>query len=186
MNPILEKIQADITAKVDPSDKEDFLNAIKAGRHILYDPSTHQNMELIKNPASRKDPVNTVSKGVAGLGYVMYQQSNRQMSPNVLIPALMMLACDVLDFGEMAGWFKVDAPMVAAITKELVAEIFKKLGVKPEDLQAAIQKGKSELDAHQAGQEPGATPGQGQQSGQEPPPPDAGQGMLPTAAPGGA
>lgn len=172
MNPLLEKIQTDLTAKIKPDDKQDFLNAVKAGRHILWDPKTHQNMQLIKNPESRKDPVNTVAQGIAGLGYIMYMQSNKQIKADVLIPAMMMLACDVLDFSEQAGWFSVDAQMVAAITKEMIAEVYKKLGVKPEDLKAAIEKGQAEINDAEQSQQP--------QQAEAMPQQEAGPGLLPT------
>lgn len=168
MNPLLAKIQEDIEAKISEEQKEDFLNAVKAGKHILFDPSTHQNMELIKNPASRKDPVNTIANGVAGLGYVMYMQSKKQISPDVLIPALIVLMCEVMDFGEQSFGLQVDNQLVAATTKELIAQIYTKLGVKPEDLQQAVEKGRQEILDSQ---------NQPQEAPQEPQAP----GMLPTA-----
>jgi hypothetical protein len=146
MNPLLAKIQQDIGDKVLEEDKQDFLNAVKAGMSILYNPSTHQNLELVKNPAARKDPVGTISKGIAGLGYVMYKQSNEQMDPNVLIPALLVLMCEIMDFSEQSYGLEITNEMVSATTKEMVAEIFKKLGVKPEHLQEAIAQGKSRIE----------------------------------------
>ena len=149
MNPLLAKIQEDIKAKVAPELQEDFINAVKAGKHILFDPSTHQNMELIKNPDSMKDPVNTVAKGVVGLGYLMYMQSKRQISPDVLIPALVVLMCEVFDFAEQTFGLQINNQLVAATTKELMAQIYTKLGVTPEHLQQAVQKGQQEIQESQ-------------------------------------
>lgn len=160
MNPLLAKIQEDIEAKVPQEDKEDFINTIKAGRKILYDPKTHQNLELVKNPESRKDPVNTIAKGIAGLGYVMWMQSKRQMPPDVLIPALVVLMADIMDFSEQAFGLEVSNGMVAATTKEFIAQVFVKLGVKQEHLQAAVEKGQAEIGQHQAGQEQAQPPEQ--------------------------
>lgn len=178
MNPLLEKVQSGIADKIKPEFEQDFLNAVKAGKKILFDPSTHQNMELIKNPQSRKDPVNTIAKGIAGLGMVMYQHSGKQIAMDVLIPALTMLMCEVFDFGEQAGWWQVSNEIVAATTKQLIAEICQKFGVSQQQLQEAVAKGKAEIDAHQTGQQAEPAPG-GDPSAQPQPP--AQPGMLPTA-----
>lgn len=153
MNPLLAKIQQDITEKVDENLKEDFLNAVKAGKHILFDPSTHPNMELIKNPDSRKDPVNTIAKGISGLGYIMYMQSKKQISPDVLIPALIVLMCEVMDFAEQSFGLQINNQLVADTTKELIAQIYTKLGVTPEVLQQAIAKGQEEINGSQQPQQ---------------------------------
>lgn len=149
MNPILENVIKGIYDQVKPELQPDFKNAVKAGMKIMFDPSTHQNMELVKNPESRKDPVGTISKGIAGLGLVMYMQSGKQMSPDVLVPALVVLMCHAFDYAEQAYGIKVDNAMVAETTKRLIEEIFKKLGVQPEHLQEAIQRGYQEIKGGQ-------------------------------------
>ena len=163
MNPLLEKIQEGIVEKVEEKDMQYFLNTVKAGKKILFDPSTHQNMGLVKDPESRKDPVGTISNGVAGLGYVMYMQSKRQLPINILVNALVMLMCEVFDFAEKAYGTPVTNQIVADTTKALSAEIAHKFGVTPDHMRQAIAAGQA-----QAAQEPA------QPSAPQP------QGMLPT------
>lgn len=150
MNPILAKIQQDITREVPDEDKQAFENCVEAGKRILFDPSTHQNLELIKNPESRNDPVNTISKGVVGLGWLMYQQSERTMPPGALIPACVVLICEVYDFAERGLKIQVTNELVARTVQRFVEEMFTRLGVSPEVLQEAIIKGKGEIQDHMA------------------------------------
>lgn len=145
MNPILAKVQESVVAKVPDDDKEDFYNVIKAGRRILYDPKTHQQLEIVKNPESRKDPVHTIANGIAGLGYILWMQSRKQMPPEVLLPALVMLMCDIMDFSEKAYGLTVSNELVAATTKEFMGQVFTKLGVRPEHLQEAIRQGQAQM-----------------------------------------
>lgn len=178
MNPILQKIQQDISANVTPDNKEAFGKVVEAGKRILFDPSTHQNMELIKNPASRKDPVNTVANGMVGLGFLMYQQSKRTIPPEALLMACVVLICEVLDFSERGLGIKVDNNLVARTVQMFMEKMFIKLGISPGQLQEAILKGKGDIQQHLAGQQGGAGP-----ATTEPPPPPSG-GILQQAGGG--
>lgn len=153
MNPILQQIIDNIGDKVKPEDKDDFDRAVTAGKHILFDPSTHANMELIKNPDSRKDPINTISTGIAGLGYLMYVQSKKTLPPEALIPACIVLMCHVFDFAERGLGIQTDNNTIARTTEMFMQKVFEKMGVSPEQLQEAINKGAAEIQAHQEGQQ---------------------------------
>lgn len=160
MNPILAKIEQDIGAQVQPNDKQAFDNAVEAGKRILFDPSTHQNMELIKNPASRQDPVNTIANGVVGLGYLMYQQSKRTLPAGALIPACVVLICEVYDFSERGLGVTISKEIVARTVQAFMAQMFTKLGVSPDALHQAIIKGQGEIKQHLASKGQPAAPAQ--------------------------
>lgn len=152
MNPILEQIVQGIEAKVSPENKDAFERAVLAGKKILFDKNTHSHMELIKNPQSRKDPVTTISTGVTGLAWTMYRQSKSSMPPEVLIMSAVVIMCEALDFAERGLGIQLDNDMVAATSKKLAANLFTKLGIQPDQLQEAINKGKGEIDDHHAKQ----------------------------------
>ena len=79
-NQMLIDITNNIESKVSPENKKKYRNAVIAADTMLFDPKTHANMQLVKNPASRITPVKTISTGVAGLMWILYQQSKRSMS----------------------------------------------------------------------------------------------------------
>ncbi len=158
MNPILVKIVNGIAEHVKPESKKAFDNAVIAGKKILFDPKTHSHMQLISNPESRKDPVGTISSGVAGLVWIMYRESRNTMIPEVMIMAGITLMCDVMDFAERGLGIQISNDMVAATTKALTDNLFKKLNITQDQLHEAILKGKADIDAHHAANKPGMLP----------------------------
>ncbi len=151
MNPILEKIKDTIRAKVTAPNKQDFERVVTAGKKIMFDKKTHANLEMIKNPEARKDPINTVSKGIAGLMWVMYMQSKQSMSPEVLVMAGIVLMCEFFDFAERGLGIEITNEVVARTTQNLAEILIKKLGITPDQLQQAILTGKKEIDDYQSG-----------------------------------
>lgn len=174
INEALTKIEQGIESKVLPKNKEAFLKAVIAGEKIMFDPKTHQNMELVKNPESRKDPVGTVAKGIAGLMWVMFMQSKQTMSYDTLIMSGIVLMTKAIDFAERGIGIAFTPQMIADTTKKMAELLMNKLGISPEQLNEAIQKGADEIQQqHQSGGDqqlaaepaPPAQPGQAQPTG---------------------
>jgi hypothetical protein len=140
MDATLTKIISDVETHIHPEDKPSFDKIVLAGKKLLYDPKFHQNMELVKNPASRQQPVQTIARGVTGLLWIMYLQSQKSLKPTPLILAGCVLMCDVIDFAERSFNIQFNPQMVSDCWKLTMQEIYQKLGVSPQDLQDAINK----------------------------------------------
>ena len=179
MNPQLKQIEDEISRKVKefaPENYTAFQKAVIAGDKIMFDPKTHQHMELVRNPESRKTPVETVAKGVTGLMWVMYRQSRQTMDLQVMIAAGTVLLMHAIDFAERGMRIQFDAQMIGDAAKTLAYLLMKKLGISPEQLNEAIQKGADEIQQHQAGGKGGQEqPVAPNNQGEEQPPPS---GML--------
>lgn len=156
MNPVLQKIIDDITAKVQPKDQEMYQRTVSAGLHIMFDPSTHQNMQLVQNPETRKHPEQTIAQGVSGLMYMMYIQSKKTLTIEVMSLAGAALMAHAIDFAERSLGLKFSNDMIALTTKLLVEQLFQRLGVGKEQLQQAINEGAAKIQ-----QSGGQTPPQG-------------------------
>lgn len=161
MNDKLTQIEQQIEAKVPPEKKQAYNNAVTAGLKIMFDPKTHQNMELVKNPQSRKDPVGTVAKGVVGLCWLMIVQRDhawRQQHPNAtndesqnfiadtvqyMIFAGITLMTKAIDYAERGLGIQFDDNMIAQTTKLIYDQMFRKLGIPPEQLQQMIDQNKA-------------------------------------------
>lgn len=157
MNPQPQQIEQEIDAKIQqhaPELYEAFKNAVRAGDKIMFDPKTHQNLEMIKNPETRKDPVNTIAKGITGLMWLMYQQSRQQMDLQVMIASGIVLLMHAIDFAERGLKITFDAKMIGDATQTLAYLLMKRLGISPEQLGEAIKTGAGEIKQHQAGQQP--------------------------------
>ena len=152
-NPLLVKIEKDITAQV-PKDKlESFYRTVIAAETLLFDPKTHQNMELIKNPMSRNAPVETIANGVAGLMWLLYQQSGKKLSTESMVYGGIVAACMVWDFAERGLKMEITADLVSDTTKLMCEKLFEHMGITPEQLKEAIEHGHNEIQQYQAQQE---------------------------------
>ena len=148
-NQTLQRIEKEIEAKVPPDKRDGFLRTVIAGEKIMFDEKTHANMELVKNPEARKDPVRTIAQGIAGLMWLMFMQSKQKMPYEVMIFAGTVLMCKAIDFAERGLKIPFDNDMIAQTTKLLAEQLFTKLGITPEQLQEAINKGAQEIQDNQ-------------------------------------
>jgi hypothetical protein len=146
MNPILEKIQKAIEDKVPPKLKMRYNKTVIAGEKMMFG-KTHDKMALVSNPEALKDIPETVSRGVAGLMFVLFNRSNETLPLEVLIFAGVNLAIKALDFAERGKGAVVDKEVIDETFKKLTEQIFDKLGITKEQMAEAIAKGKQEIDS---------------------------------------
>ncbi len=144
-NPLLKQVADAITEKVDPDKRARFNKVVTAGMKILFDPKSHSNMELVKNPQSREDPAGTISKGITGLAWIMYIQSKKTIDVHVLVMAAIVLMAEVMDYAERAFGVQITPEIVAETTKQIMEHLFTKLGVTPDQLNQAIAEGHKEI-----------------------------------------
>jgi len=151
MNETLTRIKQQIAEKVSPQNKEAFEKAVIAGEKIMFeDENTHSHLEIVKNPAGvRQNPPQAVARGTAGLMWILFMQSKQTMRYEVLIMAGVVMLCEAIDFAERGLGIPFDNKMIAQATKILAESLFNKLGVTPEMLQEAIQKGQQGQQAPQ-------------------------------------
>ena len=154
MNPLLQQVQESMDANVQknaPELYEAYKRTVLAGKKILFNPKTHQNMELVKNPESRNDPVNTIAKGVAGLMNLMWLQSKKKMPVQVVIMAGVTLMAEVMDFAERSFGLQIEPQLVSQTTKAMMFLLFKHLGISEEQLSQAIKQGAADIQQHKQG-----------------------------------
>lgn len=152
-NQMLLTIQHNIEAKVSKENKTQYDKTVLAAETLMFDPKTHQNMELVKNPASQSNLVETVSKGVAGLMWLLYQQSKRTLPAEVMVYAGTTTICKVLDFAERGLKLPVTPEIIAQTTKRTTDKLFEKMGITPDQLKAAIVQGRQEIESYQQHQQ---------------------------------
>jgi hypothetical protein len=152
-NRMLIDIQHNIESKVSPENKQRYNKTVLAAETLMFDPKTHQNMELVKNPDSQQNLVETVSKGVSGLMWLLYQQSKKSLPAEVLVFAGTTTICKVLDFAERGLKLPVTPEIISQTTKRTTDKLFEQMGITPEQLKAAIAQGKQEIEDYQTHQE---------------------------------
>lgn len=144
MNPTLTQIVQNISAKVPQNEQQMFQKWCIAGQKIMFDPKMHQNMQLVKDPAARQNPVPTIAQGTAGLIWIMYSQAGKPKLTNELVQvmgfAAIVLMCHAIDFAEQSLKIQFTPQMISECTKWLVQHLFERVGVGPQQLQDMIDK----------------------------------------------
>lgn len=108
-----------------------------AGKKVMYSKETHQLvMQAIQGPG----PLDArLGKAIADLMAILYQQSNKTMPPQLILPAAVLLFCDALLFlmqaNQIDDQFDVGAALETAVTMTL-----QKFGIKPDQVQPMIEK----------------------------------------------
>jgi len=162
VNPSLATIEAKIHEQVDRLsnnqgsqtdvyvDKQAFLKVVLAGEKIMVDPTTHANMQMVKNPdAVRAKPAEQVANGVTGLMYLMFMQSKQTMDKNVLIMAGVVLLTKAIDLVSRSLQIPFTDEMIANATQIMAQGLFERLKITPEMLQQAVDKGHEEIQAYE-------------------------------------
>lgn len=153
VNKMLLDIEANIESKVSKENKERYHKTVLAADTMLFDPKTHANMQLVKNPESRTKPVETISEGVAGLMWLLYQQSKRSMPAEVLIYSGTTTICHVLDYAERGLKLDITPQIISDTVRRCSEKLFEKMGITPDQLKTAIAQGKKEVEDYQQHQE---------------------------------
>ena len=145
MQQALQTIIQNIGQHVPQSEQQQFQQWCQAGQQILFDPKFHANMTLVKDPASRQNPVPTIAKGTAGLIWMMYKQAGSPKLDTPLVQVMgfsaIVLMCHAIDFAEQSLKIPFTPEMISECTKWLVQHLFEHAGITPEMLQNEINKG---------------------------------------------
>lgn len=152
-NHMLIAIEKNIDEKVSKENRKTFDRTVLAAETLMFSPDTHANMELVRNPASRDNPVTTISKGVSGLMWLLYVQSKRSIPMESLIYAGTIAICKALDFAERGLKIEITPEIISATVQKTSERLFEKMGVTPEQLREAIANGKKEIEDYQTHRE---------------------------------
>lgn len=128
----------EVRAKIKvPSNLQSALQRIEmAGKKVMYSKETHQMvMESLQGEGSWEEKI---GRGIADLMALLYQQSNKTMPPQLIVPAAILLMCDAIDFLQQSG----QAPNldIGAAMEATVVMTLHKFGMTPDKIQEAVQQ----------------------------------------------
>ena len=147
-NPLLQKTEEAIAAKVPANLKNAFQRIITAGLKVMYDPKTNDMMA--KELKSQGDPAEIAGAGVAKLLGLLMNQSKGTMPMKAAIPAATVLLCEGLDFMEQAGLVKVDQNVLAKAMQAMSSSFLQLLGVTPDKMGQMIAQARQQQAAPKA------------------------------------
>lgn len=156
MNPLLQKTEAAIEAKINPPQMKAVVDKLLAlGKKIMYAPTTrHLLVYQMKGPGTDFEKIGA---GVAKLMGLLTTQTKGTIPPQAMIPAGILLMCEALDFLEQAGRIQVNNDTLAQAMQETSSSLMQLLGVSPEKLQHMVTAAQKAGPAAKA-TAPGAAP----------------------------
>lgn len=154
-NPLLQKTQQAIVAKVPPDKMNAFQRIVKAGTIVMDEPKMH---EMILNQLNGPgDPAELVGAGTAKLLGILFNQSKGTMPMEAAIPAATVLMCEGLGILEEVGKVKITPEFLAQCTQEMGSSVLQLFGVTPDKLQGILNKAGNKMP----GAQPPAAPAPG-------------------------
>lgn len=147
MNPLLQKTEAGIEAKIQPENKQAYMRIITAGLKVMFDQKTHQMM--LDQLKASDDIVKNVAEGIAGLMAILYKESKEKMPLQAAIPASIVLMTKALDFVERTMGVEITPDLLAQCTQATSEAVLTKFGITPDMVKEAVAKS-------QRGELPGA------------------------------
>ena len=145
-NPLLEKIEQGIEAKLPTQFRNAYLAIVVSGNHLMFSPKTLPLfMQIVKSPSF----IQNMPIKMANLMALISNQSgkNAQGQPNMSMvvagPAALTLACHALEFYEQTSGTQLNANQIAQILHDVAMTVLQKFGIGPQQIaqaQAAQQK----------------------------------------------
>jgi len=145
-NPLLKQVEAGIEKQVPTDIREAYDRIVVAGMKIMFDEKSHGNMQLVKDPQAKNDIVGSVSKGIAGLMYIMHEQSRgpnggeptMPLEPAVL--ASITLMTKSLDFAERGLGVRIDRQILADCTEATAEQVLRKFNISQEQVEEVVAR----------------------------------------------
>ena len=138
MDPLLEKVEANIVRSVKPADNEAYQRIVLAGMKLAFDKTSHQS--LMVSLGQSQDKVHDVAIGAVGLLLLMHKQSKGTMPLAPMVSAGMTLVLHGLDYIKKVYGEDIGNAQIDTATELFISTITPKLGVTNDVLNAATSK----------------------------------------------
>lgn len=149
-----------IIAKIEmpPNLKGIYDKAILSGLRIMFDKGSHQ---MLLDQLDKEGPLaQKLSEGIITLCYMLWDQSNKTLPPQIMVPITTVLTLKAFDFLQKSGEPEATKEMLGEAMHLAVTGVMERFGVSEAQLEELAAKG----GAQQAG-----APAAGQTAGQQPP-----------------
>lgn len=113
--------------QIPPDLQRAYDKTVLAGMKLMFSKETHQ---LMLKEFEREGPLaKRLGEGVAGMLLMLFQESNRSLPPQVLIPAGTDLLVQAADFVKKSGLEKVTNKDIADGLEIMIGVLFDKFGI---------------------------------------------------------
>jgi len=145
MTEHLDQIEQGIMSGVMPEHQASLEQIVVAGKRVLYDPKTHEQVfKEIEDIGEDSDPRN-VAIGVAGLLTLLKQDVRKKFPDDVIIPAGALLTVEVMRFLADAEMLEVTPEFTGNAVEEFLAIMMQKMDLGPQQPQQEQQMQRPEI-----------------------------------------
>lgn len=121
-----------------PELQEAYERVVIAGMKVMFSKDSHQLMlQQLQQGGSMGE---RLGKGVAGLMFLLFKQSNATIPPQVIIPAGVELLAQAADFLKQAGMGEVTNEDIGEGMQIMITTILDKFGVSQEQMQQMLNQ----------------------------------------------
>ncbi len=135
-NPMLQQIESQIEANLQPDVKDAYDKIVVAGGHLALANNGAMLTQLAKAP----DPIIGAAKGAVGLVLIMRKDARGVMPMKAAVPAAMTLFLKALDFIDRSKIAPVGNAELVRGTHALTDFLFARMGITKAGLANAAQK----------------------------------------------
>lgn len=124
--------------KVPPELQKAYERVVIAGMKVMFDKESHVMMlKSLKGPGSLGE---RLGKGITGLMLILFQESNKTMPPQVLIPAATTLLMQAADFIKKAKLEPITNKDIGEGMNIMVTTLLDKFGVTQDKIQQMVNQ----------------------------------------------
>lgn len=116
-NEMLSKAEQGIQSKLPANMQAALQKVVAAGLTIMYSPQLQQQRQAMIQKSG--DPAQEAGQGAARLVSNLYQQSNKTMPPDVIVPAATIFALEFLDLLAKVGKVQITPDLIAQTTQNV-------------------------------------------------------------------
>lgn len=134
IDPIVAKLSSDVPQQL----KGIYDKAVLSGMRIMFDKGSHA---MLEDQLAKEGPMATkIAEGIGALMYMLWEQSNKTIPPQLMIPVAVTLCLRAFEFLQDSNDPEATKKVLGDATSETIDRITRAFNVKSEDLPFAIQQ----------------------------------------------
>lgn len=146
-NPLLQKTEQSIQAKIPAQYMAEFQSVLAASLKLLYSSSLHQRMA--QGIQTSPNPEQNVALGAANIVGLALNQNPQRHNVQAIVPAVTVIMCEMLDFVGQTGKVQITPDLIAQCTEDTGSNTLKMLGISQDQMHQVVAKGLAQRDKTQ-------------------------------------
>ena len=130
---------------ITPNLKGIYDKAVLSGMRIMFDKKSHQAM--LDQLEKGGDMAANIADGVVGLTYLLFQQSNKTLPPQIMVPLALTLTLRAFEFLQQSGDPQATPEVLGNAVDQAVHAVLAKFGVAPDQIEQVLGGMKNKIGA---------------------------------------